>query len=188
MRGEKEKEKGKFKKTHTLDKQSVSLCKHWSSPRYIKPCRALGVAENESGEQISSLTRNLSGGRAGGTGSEWMVAVSGICLEVSSGESFRHLKSFQGPCGCCWWMEDSRRALRFASAAWRFDSARFRSSSVISISLGFSSLPLTEEKRESLKEQRLRRLWTCKILERWGTRQAVWSGLQLERVCLTQSW
>jgi hypothetical protein len=110
------------KKPLTADKQSLSLRKHSSSPGYINPWTASGAAKNESGEQISSLTLNFSG-----------IGTGGPC----SRESFRHLKSFQGSCGsrfcCCCSEEDSTRALRFASAARRFASARCRCSSVISI-------------------------------------------------------
>ena len=107
---------GKKTKAHTLDKQSVSLCKHWSSPGYAKSRRGSGVAENESGEHISSLTRNLSGGRGGGGGTgldrtvcsglgleNSAASVLVVVLEASSGESFRHLKNFHGFCGGCWW-------------------------------------------------------------------------------------
>ena len=112
-----QKKMGKKKKAHTLDKQSVSLCKHWSSPGYAKSRRGSGAAKNESGEHISSLTRNLSGGRGGGNGTgldrtvgsglgleNSAASVLVVVLEVSSGESFRHLKSFHGFCGGgCWW-------------------------------------------------------------------------------------
>lgn len=128
----------------TLAKQSLNLLEHSSCPGNANPWIPTGVAENESGEQISSRTRNIWFSTTGLTReiSDLGSPAQRIELGLRSGESFRHLKSDHG--SGCWWRaeaeEDSAKAFRLAKAANRFASARFRCSSVISIfgDLGFS--------------------------------------------------
>ena len=95
------------------------------------------MAENESGEQISSRTRNIWVSKTGLTRETSGLGPSPVPQRIEvglrSGVSFRHLKSDHGSAA----EEDSAKALRFAKAANRFASARFRCSSVISISRVF---------------------------------------------------